>query len=174
MEEIKKNPFVGYEYMEVTVSSEQASMYVDCYKTFGWQEDNTISSSGLDLTTIRMKRDRKIVNKMELTRLQRQFEACAREIQELQRSKNTVATIWALAVGIIGTVFMAGSVFAITNDPPIYWLSFLLAVPAFAGLACPYFLYRYKIRVQTDRVQPLVEEKHDQICEVCEKAYSLL
>lgn len=175
MSEGKKSPFVGYEYKEIVVSSELTSMYLDCYETFGWEPDENLEvSSAMGLTTIRMKRDRKIINKMELTRLQRQFEACAREIQDLERSKRTIATIWALAVGIIGTAFMAGSVFAVTNEPPIYWLSVLLAVPAFAGWGCPYFLYRYQVRVQTHRVQPLIEAKHEEIYEVCEKAYSLL
>lgn len=175
MSEAKKTPFVGYEYKEIVVSSEQASMYMDCYESFGWEIDENISvAEGVSLTTIRMKRDRKIINKMELTRLQRQFEACAREIQDLERSKNLIATTWALMVGVIGTVFMAGPVFAITNEPPIYWLSVLLAVPAFAGWLCPIFLYRYKIRVQTHKIQPLIEVKHEEIYEVCEKAHSLL
>lgn len=175
MSQEKRSPFVGYEYKEIVVPSEQASMYLDCYKTFGWELDENFDvSNGIGLTTIRMKRDRKIINKMELTRLQRQFEACAHEIQDLERSKSTVATMWALVVGIIGTAFMAGSVFAITNTTPVYWLAVLLAVPAFAGWACPYFLYRYKVRVQTHKVQPLIEAKHEEIYEVCEKAHSLL
>lgn len=175
MEEAKRNPFIGYEYKEVTVSSEQVSLYLDCYETFGWEEDrNFPSAPGLNLTTIRLKRDRKIINKMELTRLQRQFEACAREIQDLERSKHTIASIWALVVGMIGTVFMAGAVFALTCTPPIYWLCALLAVPAFAGWACPIFLFRYKVRVRTHQVQPLIEAKYDEIYEVCEKAHSLL
>lgn len=175
MSEMKKAPFVGYDYKEVVVSSELASMYMDCYESFGWEMDENFSVvEGLSLTTIRMKRDRKIINKMEVTRLQRQFEACAREIQDLERSKNTIATMWALMVGIIGTAFMAGSVFAITNEPPIYWLSVLLAVPAFAGWLCPIFLYRYKVRVQTHKIQPLIDAKYEEIYEACEKAHSLL
>lgn len=174
MEETKKNSFIGYEYKEVTVSSEQASLYLDCYETFGWEDRNIPSASGLNLTTIRLKCDRKIINKMELTRLQRQFEACAREIQDLERSKHTMASIWALAVGMIGTVFMAGAVFAITHAPPIYWLCVLLAVPGIAGWVCPIFLFRYKIRVRTHKVQPLIEAKYDEIYEMCEKAHSLL
>lgn len=175
MSDVKKSPFVGYEYKEIVVTSEQASMYMDCYETFGWEIDENVSvASGVNLTTIRMKRDRKIINKMELTRLQKQFESCAREIQNLERSKGNIATMWALIVGSIGTVFMAGAVFAITAAPPIYWLCALLAVPAFAGWACPYFLYRYKIRTQTHKVQPLIEAKQDEIYEVCKKAHSLL
>ncbi|MDO5545552.1 MAG: hypothetical protein Q4F81_06985 [Eubacteriales bacterium] len=175
MSENKKTPFVGYEYKEAAVPSEQVSLYIDCYASFGWEPDENVSASSKSgITTLRLKRDRKIINKMELTRLQRQFEACAREIQELERSRNTAATIWALAVGMIGTVFMAGSVFAVTHTPPIYWLCVLLAIPAFAGWISPYFLYRYKVRVQTQKVQPLIEEKQEEIYEVCQKAYALL
>ena len=175
MSEIKKKPFVGYEYKEIVIPSEQASLYVDCYEAFGWKIDDKLDvTQNVRLTTIHMKRDRKIINKMELTRLQRQFEACAYEIQDLERSKNTAAAIWALAVGLIGTVFMAGSVFAVTHTPPIYWLCVLLAIPAFAGWLCPYFLYRYKVRVQTHKIQPLIEEKQEEIYEVCKKAYALL
>ena len=53
------------------------------------------SSSGAEkMMTLRLKRDRKIVNKTELTRLQRNFEACVREIQSLENSKTSKATIW--------------------------------------------------------------------------------
>lgn len=175
MDEKKRTPFVGYDYKEVTVPSEQASLYKDCYESFGWEIDESSSTQQhIGLTRINMKRDRKIINKMELTRLQQHFEACAREIEDLERSKHTIASMWALVVGTIGTVFMAGSVFAVTHTPPIYWLCVLLAVPAFAGWLCPFFLFRYKVRVQTRKVQPLIESKHDEIYEICKKAYSLL
>ena len=35
----------------------------------------------------------------------------------------------ALFVGILGTAFMTGSVFAVVAEPPIIWLTILLAVP---------------------------------------------
>ncbi|MDO5348683.1 MAG: hypothetical protein Q4E86_01980 [Lachnospiraceae bacterium] len=175
MEQKKNNPFVGYEYKEVTVPSDQASLYMDCYENFGWEPDeNIMITSRNSSATLRMKRDRKIINKMELTRLQRHFEACAKEIDELERSKTTAGSIWAMVVGIIGTAFMAGSVFAITNDPPIYWLSVLLAVPAFIGWITPYFIFRRKVEIQTKKVQPIIEAKQDEIYEICEKGHSLL
>ncbi|MGM9589652.1 MAG: hypothetical protein ACI3V0_05700, partial [Faecousia sp.] len=111
MEQEKKSPYVGYEYKEVTVKRDQASLYMDCYENFGWEPDENIIVTGqFHMVTLRMKRDRKIVNKMELTRLQRNFEACANEIDKLEQSKTSVAVIWSLIVGMIGTVFMAGSV----------------------------------------------------------------
>ncbi|MGN1027330.1 MAG: hypothetical protein ACI4P4_13115 [Faecousia sp.] len=175
MREANKSPFVGYEYKEVVVSREQAGMYADCYEAFGWQvEESACLPGNGGMVTIHMKRDRKIINKMELTRLQRQFEACTRDIAELERSKTSAATAWSLVVGFTGTAFMAGSVFAVTNEPPVYWLCVLLVVPAFAGWVFPYFLYRYMVQTQIKKVQPLIEAKQDEIYEVCEKAHSLL
>lgn len=174
MSEGSKSPFVGYEYKEILVPREQASMYMDCYEAFGWQPEEPLCPPGSGTATLRLKRDRKIINKMELTRLQRQFEACTREIQALERAKTSAATAWALVVGFLGTAFMAGSVFAVTSQPPIYWLCVLLAVPAFAGWVCPCFLYRYLVRQKTENIQPLIEAKQEEIYQVCEKAHSLL
>lgn len=71
-----------------------------------------------------------------MTRLQRHFEADMQDIVSLENSKTSLATILALLIGILGTVFMAGSVFAVTAEPPIIWLCILLAIPAFAGWFC--------------------------------------
>ena len=76
MNEQEKKDYVGYEYKEVTVRLEEASFYQDCYENFGWKPDgNFTMARGSHWTTLRLKRDRKIINKMELTRLQRHFEA---------------------------------------------------------------------------------------------------
>lgn len=175
MEQKKENAFVGYEYKEVVVPSELVSWYIDSYESFGWMlNENLTCSQGYHLATIRMKRNRKIINKMELTRLQRHFEACANEIKVLERTKRTVATIWAIVVGIVGSAFMAGSVFAIVHQPPIYWLCILLAVPAFLGWIAPLFIYRYTIKSQTRKIQPMIEAKLEEIYEICEKGQSLL
>ena len=175
MEEKENRPFVGYEYKEVTVPGEQASLYWDCYEAFGWEPDEHFTTGSLhNMTTLRMKRNRKILNKTELTRLQRHFEACVQELLALERSKTSAATAWALVVGILGTAFMAGAVFAVTHQPPVYWLCVLLAVPAFVGWIAPYFLYRRLVEKQTQKIQPLMEAKYDEIYEICAKGHSLL
>ena len=96
------------------------------------------------------------------------------EIDKLEQSKSRTAFIWALNIGILGTAFMAGSVFAVTHEPPIYWLCILLAVPGFAGWIAPYFIYRKLYAERTKKVQPLIEAKQDEIYEICEKGHSLL
>ena len=177
----KKKEFIGYEYKEVTAESSSVSFLVDGYECFGWELDETLleNRKGGNLpnqkkTILRLKRNRKIINKMELTRLQRSFEACVNEIITLEKAKTSVATMYALIVGIVGTAFMAGSVFAVTAQPPSIVLCILLAIPAFLGWLIPYFLYKKIVEKQTEKLTPLIEEKYDEIYEICEKGNKLL
>lgn len=173
--------FTGYEYKEVTAESSRASFLIDGYECFGWELDENFPESrktgnagNLKKMVIRLKRSRKIVNKMELTRLQRNFEACVNEIDTLEKAKTSTAALCAITVGIIGTAFMAGSVFAVTAEPPRIILSVILAVPAFLGWIIPYFLYKRMVRKQTEKLTPLIEEKQEEIYGICEKGSKLL
>ena len=167
--------FTAYEYKEITVRSDRASLYLDCYESFGWQQDENFPlQESRDRITLRLKRDRKLVNKVELTRLQRNFESSMEEIIALEHSKTAAASIWALCIGLLGTAFMAGSVFAVVADPPRIVLSILLAVPAFAGWIAPYFVYQKVRDKKTRQVNPFIEEKIEEIYAMCEKGRSLL
>lgn len=177
----KGKSFVGYEYKEIVAESSRASFLLDGYECFGWEPDESLTESegGKNKsypkkTVIHLRRNRKIINKMELTRLQRNFETCVKEIEALENSKTSAATIYALVVGITGTAFMAGSVFAVTAQPPYIILSALLAVPAFIGWIIPFFLYRRIVEKRTGRLTPLIEQKYDEIYEICEKGNKLL
>lgn len=176
----RKN-FVGYEYKEIIAESSRISFLLDGYECFGWELDESLvgnkeskNPSYQNKTVLHLKRNRKIINKMELTRLQRNFEACVKEIEALEKSKTSAATIYALVVGVIGTAFMAGSVFAVTAQPPYIILSILLAIPAFIGWIVPYFLYKGVTRKQTEKLEPLIEQKYDEIYDICEKGNKLL
>lgn len=171
-----KNPFIGYEYKKILVDKERLSMYLNCYENFGWVADENIVNGNEHSRqmTVQMKRDRKLVNRIELTRLQQHFEACANEIEMLEKSKMSMATIGTLIVGIIGTAFMAGSTFAVTHEPPIIWLCIILAVPGLVGWILPYFLYHFIYQKRTKKVQHLIEVKQEELYKICEKGHSLL
>ena len=175
MNEIKKEGagFVGYEYKEIHASGERGSFCLDCYESFGWTLDERTQESAAKGKLI-LKRERKIMNKMELTRLQRHFEACLDEIRALEQSKTTSATIWAIVVGLAGTAFMAGSTFAAVHAPPLYVLCALLAVPGFIGWTLPYFIYKKLAAKRTKVVAQLMEQKYDEIYEICEQGNQLL
>ncbi len=140
--------FVAYEYKEVSANSSQASFLLDGYENFGWEPDDNLP--------------------------QRNFEACVREIQSLENSKTSKATIWALAAGVIGTAFIACSTFAVTADPPKILLCIIFAIPGFLGWILPYFLYKKIVRNQTEKLTPMIEAKYDEIYEICEKGNKLL
>jgi len=177
MNEITKDGknFVGYEYIEIVTDNERSSLYLDGYMTFGWIPDGNFPPSGiLGRTSIKLKRDRKILNKAELTRLQRHFEACMNEIEEMEKSKTRAATIYALIVGLIGTAFLAGSVFAITAATPLIPLCVILGIPGIIGWILPYPIFRSQTQARIKKIAPLIEQKHDEIYEICKKGDSLL
>lgn len=173
-EEKRQKSFVGYEYKEVTAEGSMASLLLDGYESFGWELDENLSAESRKGKTIRLKRNRKIINKMELTRLQRNFEACVGEIQTLEKNKTSKATIYAIICGIMGTAFMAGSTFAVTAQPRHIILCIILAVPGLIGWILPYFLYKRIVWKQTEKMSLLIEEKYDEIYEICEKGSKLL
>lgn len=177
MNEIEKsgNNFVGYEYKELHMNSDKASLYADSYRSFGWLPDSN-AASGMQgrQAVLKLKRDRKILNRVELTRLERHFEACMEEIAVLEKSKTKGARICALTLGIIGTVFIAGSTFAVTHQPPLISLCILLAVPGFLGWLTPYFAYKKLCAEKTKKMIPLIEQKYEELYGICEKGNKLL
>ncbi len=172
--------FVGYEYKEVITNANQISFLIDSYQNFGWEVDHNMPPkitgnipNPQGTITLRLKRNRKIMNKMELTRLQRNFEFCLKEINHLEKSRESKATMYALIVGILGTAFMAGAVFAVIAEPTKIILSIIFAIPAFAGWILPPFIYKKVERKRELEVNPLIEEKQNEIYELCEKGNKL-
>lgn len=167
--------YVGYEYKEKMVPESLVSLYLDSYSCFGWEEDrNGDCDSNGGRRILHFRRDRRICNKTELTRLQRNFDGCIAEIERLEGEKAAMPTMWALVIGVLGTAFMAGSVFAVTAEPPQMLLSILLAVPGFLGWIVPFFLYQKLLYWQERRIAPLIEEKYDELYAICEKGSRLL
>jgi hypothetical protein len=167
--------YVGYDYKIVTADSGKASIYLDAYENFGWTPDDSIPPKECEgAVSLKLKRDRKILNKTELTRLQQHFEACMDEIETLEKSKQKMATIYSIAVGVIGTAFIAGSVFAVTNEPPMIFLCAILGIPGLIGWTLPYFLFNFFTKKRVVEVTPLIERKYDEIHEICEKGNALI
>lgn len=169
MEQEHQPSYVAYEYKEIEAKGERGSLLLDCYQSLGWEAEKETASG-----RIMLRRSRKIMNKAELTRLQRNLEACVVEIDALQSSKTSKASITSLVIGLVGTAFMAGSVFAVTAAPPVIWLCVLLAVPGFALWALAPISYPRMVAKRTTVVNKLIKQKYDEIYEICEKGSKLL
>jgi hypothetical protein len=166
MSENSKN-FVGYEYKEVQASRDLEGVYADGYPSFGWELDG--GGNG----RMKFKRDRKIRNKAELARLQREFEAKTHEIENLERSKTSGAQIAAMTVGLIGTALLGGATFAYIYGNMIP-LMIVLALPGFVLWGAAYLLYgRFRAK-KTAAAEPLIDQKYDEIYDVCARAHTLL
>jgi len=171
--------YIGYEYKEKQVPISLSSLYLDSYPCFGWEEDPNANNRDAKIKNtkyvlLHFRRDRKICNKTELTRLQRSFDGCVAEIEALEQSKTTYAVMWSITVGLIGTAFMAGAVFAAAAEPPKWWLMVILAIPGFVGWISAYFVYCFFLHRQTMKAAAIIEQKYDQLYEICEKGNSIL
>lgn len=165
--------FIGYEYREISVKRSVANLTVDGYENFGWiLEETAADPIKFDCVRLRFKRDRKLKNKIELTRLQRHFDSCVADILSLENTKYILPGAVAYLIGLVGTAFMAGSVFAVTSG--LILLCILLAIPAFAGWVAPYFIYRILLKRKTAELDPLIDDKYNEIYDVCERAHHLL
>lgn len=175
MQSIRKGTqFIGYEYTDVTIDRGMQQMCIDGYENFGWALDGTDWPDTPSPHTVKLKfkRDRKLRNRAELTRLQRQFDACVSEVQTLEKSKTTGASVVAYTVGLVGSVFMGGAVFAFLAS--MIPLMIGLAIPAFAGWAAAYLCYKSIRKNRSEKTEPMIEHKRDEIYDVCEKASMLL
>lgn len=185
MKNDKAKDFVAYEYLSMNVRSEKEPLYIDCYENLGWmlisdnalvdKDDYYINNYSLSnrLVNIKFKRDRKINNKGKLLSLQRKAESILKEIENLEREPWTISFICSLTIGMIGTIFLAISVFAITAINPLYMISILTGAVGIIGWILPYFVYK---NVKTKKEQEntsLIDKKYDDLYAVLEQAKKL-
>lgn len=167
--------FESYDYLNISAEESLCSQYMDGYASFGWKiDENLPMEKGNGRVQLHFKRSRNILNKTELIRLQRHYEACMAEIAALEASKTSAPMIVSLTSGLLGCAFMAGSVFAVTAEKSVIWLMILLAIPGFALWAGAYFGYQIAKKRRSAQVEPLIEAKYDEAYQVCEKAQKML
>lgn len=187
MKNSETKDFVAYEYLSINVRSEKEALYVDCYENFGWiltnsnsalveKEDYYINNSNLSdnkLINLKFKRDRKIKNKVKLLSLQRKLEMALKEMEKLERQPKTAGLISALSIGLVGTVFLAISVFAITAIKPLYLVCALTGIIGLVGWGLGFFSYKYvKDKKEKENIS-LIDEQYNIIYDSQEQAKKL-
>ena len=147
---------VSYEYREITVPRELSSLCRDSYPCFGWEADPNHEAAARDG---RVPRHSPAAGQRETVTLCFRRNRSIRnkaELTRLQRNFDSCVT------------------FAAVAEPPILWLTILLAIPGFLGWILPVFLYRRLVRKRTAEIEPLQEQKYDEIDTICEKGSRLL
>ena len=191
MKNSETKDFVAYEYLSLNVKSEKEPLYIDCYENFGWSlVNNTALVEEGDyyinniqnihsnkIVNLKFKRDRKIPNKLDLQSLQRKMEFSLREIDKLETEPNTKGIIKALTIGLLGTIFLSISVFAITAknlDIVNYIICTIAGIIGISGWTLGFISYKTtKSKIEQEN-NSLIEEQYNTIYDCCEKANKLL
>lgn len=168
-----------YEYKEVITDRKNIYFLLDGYESFGWEQEECVCQKDIyiqypEKVVIKLKRSCKIMNKMELTRLQRKYEACVSEIEKLEQTKNLRANLYSLTVGIIGMGFLISTIAMITKQPPQMVPGILFLCITAVCCISPIFIYKRMLKRDTEKLNPLIEEKYNIICETCEKGKRLI
>lgn len=164
--------FIAYEYLEQRIPKTMQNAYLDGYANFGWTVTDRTPDIGKNTVTLKLKRDRNLSEKAALNRLQKQFEQELASAAAMESSKTSVPTMIALGIGLLGTVFMAGSVFAYIGG--LLLLSIILAVPGFIGWGLAYFSFNWAQSRRTQKLAPALTQTYDAAAEDCKQAFQLM
>ena len=182
--------FVAYEYLSVNVVGDKEALAIDCYENFGWKLTSSVNNNGLvdkedyyinnsnvngnRLVNLKFKRDRKIPNKAKVVALQKKYENCLKELSRLEKEPNSKGTFYAVITSIIGTIFLAISVFCIMSVKPIYFLGFMIGIIGLVGWILAYPVYK-KVKIKQEEINvSLIEEQYNIIYDSCEQAQKAL
>jgi len=196
-----KENFVAYEYKNVTVKRNSAGMYIDCMENFGWSlVENDGYDVGALLTNLnpvnlgknianaaqsfgetadpsetmmlKFKRDRRIENKQQLEKLEREYEEALSAINKAER-KNVAQTMGiSLGTGIIGTVFIGLAVYNFIFSNTV--LGVLFAAVGAVGWTIGFFSNMKVGKKKSAQTEPYVQEQLNIVYSTCEKAHALL
>lgn len=159
----------------ITVKKEMKSIYIDTYENFGWELTSIELSPNCNNLTLYFRRDRKINKKSELNQLQKKVEVCFFNIKKYNNQKTSSASIKALSIGLLAIIFLALSVFIITDYIKIS-IIFSVLFGSIGILLCipPYFVYKSTVVTKTEELEPLIDTEYDNISNLCEEAHNII
>lgn len=165
--------FTPYEYLTIQVDRELEALYKDTYRNFGW----TIEGYGTGMpnpatVTLKLKRDRRLPNRPAVIEQQRIAEHALATIASLEQSKQTAPMMAALTAGIIGSAFLAGSVFAITAN--LWLLGIPLGVVGLVGWMAGYVAHGRVRAGRAAKVSPLIDREYETVYAAGEQASHLM
>lgn len=169
----QRSDYIQYEYLTKKVKNDDKSLYLDSYENFGWTPiEETINYSSIGSINLKFKRDRKIENKTELLKLQRELEIKIKEVETKKSTINNNPMIGALIVGFVGTVAMAGAVFSYLAS---IWAAFIpLSIIGILCWGSAYFVHKKLLKVTKTKIEPTIENIYDEIGAICKEAKAYL
>lgn len=169
-----------YEYISINVESDLEPMYIDCYENFGWiliketiKQDYYINANPIqDIVNLKFKRNRNIKNKEKLKALQQNCEKAFLKVDELERTPQSIATMYSLMVGFIAAGLITIAVFmAIKN---ILSIAILCGIIGLIGCIFPYPIYKKVMDKKEAESKNKIDEQYDIINNAYKEASKIL
>lgn len=173
---MENKDFVTYEYMSKMVKASEQAQVCDLYEAFGW-EISSVQNTGLDMTTISFKRDRKIRHKAELAKLERQAAETYEEIQKLEKSKTTGANVFGYTFGTAAALVFGGGMSLCllkTSDIPSLVGGIVLGIVGAVLCGVNYLAYKKIAAKKTKAALPIIDDRQEKLANLLEKGNDLL
>ena len=190
-----ENEFKAWEYVDVNVKRNQATLYTDCYRNFGWNlieqceihpsatvpSYNTTENINVatptvksenDFVKLKFKRDSKLANKIEITELQEKCEEALSTIQTIENKKSAFFMGPIIGFGIVGALFIGLSIFNFVSANIL--LCVVFAICSLIGWGAAYFAFAKVHPKKSEKYSPRIKEQFDTIYRTCEQANALL
>ena len=192
---INKNEFIAWEYVDVNVKRNNATLYTDSYENFGWilieqceinyapnvsvsnvqLSDYTPTSTTRnenEIVKLKFKRDSKLPNRIELDQLQQKCEEALSSVQKLEDKKAAHFMGPIIGFGIVGALFLILSILNFVSANII--LCVLSAVFSIIGWVAAYVAFAKVYPKKNAKFNPRINEQFETIYRTCEQANALL
>ena len=164
---------ITYDYKTVTVKREMEAMTADAYENLGWEFlGSSIAGGAIFHVNLSFKRSRKIDGKHNLLKLQEKIDGTLQSIEVLQNKKRTAGSIFALTVGITGTlIFGGGMSMVLTLSGAGFMIGGILLGLLGAVIALPAWpIYKKVKKDRISKIQPMLEDEYNKLADICEEA----
>ncbi|WP_312072158.1 hypothetical protein [Anaerotignum propionicum] len=158
------------EYIEVKINYKLYPMCIDCYHAFGWEDISTIR--GITSVKLRLTRSKKIKNRVELCKLQRECEDALMGLERLLNLQNMKYIRVACVISTISILFSL--ITLITCFLRLFLLSVILSCLSVIGLGSIIFIHNKYIRIIKKEYVQEINEYYDKLYYLCNKAEQLI
>lgn len=173
---MQEKEFISYEYKTVSVKAKDQTKAMDMYEAFGWEITGTASAVTGD-TTLSLKRNRNLLHKQELNKLERQAEDTFATINGLERSKTLVASVFAYIFGCFAALVLGGGMcltMLIEGSIPAFVGGVILGVAGIALCGVNYVIYKKLVEKKTKSLLPVIDQTEEKLANTLEKGNDLL
>ena len=127
---------------------------------------------GLDMVTLKFKRNSRLTNKREIDKLERECEEALAAIKKLERNNDAHTMGASLGTGIAGTAFLALAVYFFSSASIV--LGVLFTIIGIAGWGIGFLAHRKVGTKKTAQAEPMIQQHFDVVYNTCEQAHAML